>query len=409
MGLIGNQNLLKFNYIYIFLILALIEVQKYTVGLIPYYPPIIDYFLIYLILFGLFFQSININLNEKISSNSKKIFLVYWLYSLIVIIIGLYDSTSYWDYKYIFLNQVPYVMLSFSIFIGINFEKNRYFFIFLIKKLFPIILLLSIFFYDNNYSIISVLAIPLVIFILSFFYLNKKTKVLIVTLSLVVLFVDFNYRTNSLRIILCYLSIFLLYFFRYKQSILNTLTIIIILIPLYLLFLGMDGSFDVFTHLSNKIDLYYENSTYGFGSNTRTFLYVDVLNSIIEKNSNIFFGDGASAGYQTRYFVDQIFSEKGRLSSEVGFLNTLLKSGILGVMLYFLILIYPAYLAINFSKNKLSKNLGFFLVLNWVLFFIEVYQTINITNFVNFIIIGLCISNNFRKLSDEEIKSFFNN
>ena len=55
MELIGNQNLLRFNYIYIFLILALIEVQKYTVGLIPYYPAIIDYFLIYLILFGLFF------------------------------------------------------------------------------------------------------------------------------------------------------------------------------------------------------------------------------------------------------------------------------------------------------------------------------------------------------------------
>ena len=127
------------------------------------------------------------------------------------------------------------------------------------------------------------------------------------------------------------------------------------------------------------------------------------------KKNQISFGSGASEGYISRYFnhSDYILSDKGRLASEVGFLTTLLKSGLIGVLLNFLMLIYPAYLAINHSKNNLSKLFGFYLVINWMLFFVEVLQTISITNFINYIIIGICLSNRFRNLNNSELKTYF--
>ena len=73
MQLIGNKKILKFNYIYIFLILALIEIKQFTLGLINY-PPFINYALTYLILFGLFIHSIHNSWGSYIPNNGKKIF-----------------------------------------------------------------------------------------------------------------------------------------------------------------------------------------------------------------------------------------------------------------------------------------------------------------------------------------------
>lgn len=408
MALIGNKKILKLNYIYIFIILSLVEIKKFTFDLITY-PPIINYFLIYLILFGLFVNSIQKSWNRLIPDNGKKIFYIYWFYSLIVVIIGLFNSTSYWDYKYIFIDYIPFVLLSFSIFIGINFEENKYFFSFFIKKLFPIVLILSIFFISNNSSLISRLAIPIFIFILSFYYIEKKTKLLVIALSLTVIFIDFYFRTNSLRIFMCYLTLIMFSFIRFKISLINIIFLLSVIAPIFFLILGLNGSFDILTYFSDLIDQYFKNDVYKVGSNTRTFIYEEVLNSISKKKSNIFFGSGASEGYISRYFnhSDYILSDKGRLASEVGFLTTLLKSGLLGVLLNFLMLIYPAYLGINHSKNNLSKLFGFYLVINWMLFFVEVLQTISITNFINYIIIGICLSNKFRNLNNEELKTFF--
>ena len=407
MQLIGNKKILKFNYIYIFLILALIEIKQFTFGLINY-PPFINYTLTYLILFGLFIHSIQNSWELYIPNKGKKIFLVYWLYSILVIIVGIYKSTSYWDYKYIFVDYIPFIFLSFSIFIGINFDKNKYILDFFVKKLFPIILIATIFFFDNNTALVSRLSIPLLFFILSFNYINNKSRILIIIISIIVLYIDFNFRTNSLRIFLCYFLLLLFYILNYRINLINIISFLMIISPIIFIVSGINGTFDIFIFVSEKINLYYPNELYGYGSNTRTFIYSDVFKSIQENNSSILFGDGASAGYQTLFFTDQILSDKGRLATEVGFLTTLLKSGIFGVLLNFLILIYPAHIAINHSKNKLSKLLGFYLIINWVLFFVEVLQTISVTNFINYIIIGFCLSNKFRNLSDLEVKQFFN-
>ena len=61
-----------------------------------------------------------------------------------------------------------------------------------------------------------------------------------------------------------------------------------------------------------------------------------MLSSVLENNALIF-GGGATAKYKSDMFIT-IDDGRGRYGAEVGFLNTLLYAGAVGVLFYFFIL-----------------------------------------------------------------------
>ena len=129
---------------------------------------------------------------------------------------------------------------------------------------------------------------------------------------------------------------------------------------------------------------------------------------MIKRDSSFIIGEGGGAGYDTYWFADTTLTERGRYGSEVGFLNTLLYSGAVGVFLYGLILFVSAFYAINQSNNYLCKMLGLFLAFQWVMFFLENITKMDLNFYFIWIAIGLCLSNRFRALTDVEVKQFFN-
>ena len=72
-----------------------------------------------------------------------------------------------------------------------------------------------------------------------------------------------------------------------------------------------------------------------------------------------------------------------------------------------LIMFLPALLAINRSNNDFTKLLGLYLFSSCVLFFLEMPQALNLNYFFNYIIIGICINNSFRKFNNAQIKFLF--
>ena len=70
-------------------------------------------------------------------------------------------------------------------------------------------------------------------------------------------------------------------------------------------------------------------------------------------------------------------------------------------------MLMPALLAINRSNNDFSKLLGLYLFSSWVLFFLEMPQALNLNYFLNYIIIGICMNNSFRKFDNLQIKFLF--
>ena len=124
------------------------------------------------------------------------------------------------------------------------------------------------------------------------------------------------------------------------------------------------------------------------------------------KGSSYILGEGAGSGYLSEYFEERIMSDKGRHFSEVGFLNLIIHYGIIGVVLFALILFSAIYYGVNRSKNRLTSIISFVLIFNWLLLFIENIPRYDLAYLNIWVMIGLCLSSKLRQASDQEIKDY---
>jgi hypothetical protein len=230
-----------------------------------------------------------------------------------------------------------------------------------------------------------------------------------VAAATIILSIDF--RANVIRIILATLIIFLYYARKYvplKWIKFACLTFFVT--PILFLFLGVTGQYNIFKPSDNidKYEFSYDDGTErNIALDTRTFLYQEVF-ATMQGNNSFVWGEGGAGTYKTEYFDDSVDYNKGRYGTEVGFLNVLLYSGILGVIFYAVIIFSAGYYAVNYSNNFLCKMLALFLAFRWVLFFIEDFTRYDVNYYFLWIAVGLCFSKDFRSLSDAELMEYFN-
>ena len=260
--------------------------------------------------------------------------------------------------------------------------------------------------FDNNYydHDSSILLSPIFFFILTVPFATRKNKVLIIFFSICIVIFEPYWRANILRISVCWISVLMYFTFGMQKRLLNMLGVITFIIPLIFLFTGSKNNFAIFDDLSTVTE------DKKLNPNTRSFLFIEVFNSIKNKDINLVIGGGASNGYLTNYFSDDsvsLSSKRERYKTEVAFLNTINRSGIIGVILDLLLFFIPAYYAINRSNNNFTKLLGLYMYFASILYFVEMSQSFNLIYFFHFFIVGLCMNNSFRESSDNEIKFFF--
>ena len=373
--------------------------------------PILGYFITYLsilifIIIGLIDKEF-----QYTPGFIKKIIITYWLYSIFIIVYGLIFSETYWNYKNVFISYIPSVFVSFAIFIGLKLDRNLNLLEFIIKRIFPIILIYGIIGYflfsdTKYYHNVARLGVPIFFFILAIPFLQKKNQIFVIMISIFFIIIDLNWRTNILRVFFCYSFVILYFLFSLKKKFLNFIGVLVFSMPMILLYLGYSGKFDVFEYIVAD-----QESESILAGNSRTFLYVEVFESLKNKNTNLLIGGGASAGYETSVFFDDkvtLSVDRERYKAEVAFLNTLNKSGLIGILLDILLIFISAYYVINRSNNDFSKLLSVYLFLSWILYFLEMPQSLNINYFMHYLIIGLCLSSSFRNSNNEEIKLLFN-
>lgn len=140
-------------------------------------------------------------------------------------------------------------------------------------------------------------------------------------------------------------------------------------------------------------------------ADTRTFLYIETFKTLIN-NDSLTIGEGAAGSYISEWEFEYLIDNR-RYATEVGFLNVLLHSGIIGILLYFLLILVSSYYALVKSNNDLVKMLGLFVAFRWIVFFIEDMTAYNINLFFFWISIGLCLSNQFRLMTNSDLVLFF--
>lgn len=184
---------------------------------------------------------------------------------------------------------------------------------------------------------------------------------------------------------------------------------------LLFLILGLSGTYNIFDHTDHLLEheIVFNEGRIIEGKNnknlvdTRTFIYAEVINSAFE-NDYVEFGRTLARGNDSLSFGDKsLTGEQERYANELCFLNIFTWLGLFGVLLYSFIYFIASFLALYFSNSKYLKYLGLLVAFHWAFGWIEDVNTFIPMNFALWMIIGMCLSPQFRDMTDLEYKLWF--
>ena len=334
--------------------------------------------------------------------------LIYWF--VLQLIRGFVIADSYWEYKFLLESSFTFTFIGLTFFLGKDLNISR----FIIRKhLFVVIplalILLPITYIFAASPVFPRIAIPVTIWILLIPYLKHKWKIIFLFILTILVFSDLAFRTGLIKIIISVLLLAYSYtgFLKFNR-VKSILFIIILVMPPVMLISAITGGLNVFEEFSSNDNLSYEVEEAGTmtkqNSDTRTFLYVEVLNDLV-KTDNVILGKSPSQGYKSNYFANSSGAKNGyRFASEVHALNLLLHFGLVGFLLMLSLTVMVAYYGVFKSNNRLAIILGFLLLSRYLLFFIEEFTRFNFNFYFFWLIMGLVASKPFRDMDDSQIK-----
>lgn len=341
-------------------------------------------------------------------------FTTYWRVDLKgTVIVWVYDLLMLWIFicfgRNIFDESLGSLKDSlFSNYLGLSLFPILFFIVGLnIKYFFTFNKLLSLYFFVA--ALISIafirypefhlfILMPVFYIILTLPLRSKWEKVLIMTISLAVLILSISNRAGLLRILISYCIVIAYYVmsnFKISKRLLSFIVFCILLIPVVALYMGINGE-SIFQMFLTDDEQYY--SSLRLNSDTRTFLYVEVFLDL-QFNNAFIFGKGLNAGYYS-----EVFETFSREVVEVGFLQILLKTGIIGFILYISVIVSAIFKALGKSKNLFIKSMGLLLASYVILLFLENIVAYNLLNIIIWVMVGMCHSDKLRQLNDVEIK-----
>lgn len=190
------------------------------------------------------------------------------------------------------------------------------------------------------------------------------------------------------------------------------------LLTLVILILGISGRFNVFEDISENQGKYVEHKMVkgevvesDISADTRTFIYIEVLQSAI-RNGYMIFGRTPARGNDSAAFgahsaEDLKTGKYERHSNELLHLNLLTWLGLVGMLLYSLIYLRSSYLAVYHSNSKYLKLIGLFIVFHWAYGWVEDFNRFDIQNIALWSVIAMGMSNRFRAMSDADFRHWF--
>lgn len=347
----------------------------------------------------------------EIPNSIKDLYLIWLFWNVFNLLRGALLAADYWEWKDLIYSGVSFSLIPLVFFLGKNIKIALITFRFVIKYLFlygfvfiPLTLV-------TNEELYSRLMIPVSLMILFIPFLKFKWKVLVVIVAIVSIVMVIGFRSNVIKIIFSILLLTSWYFRNYiNRYWLSLAHFSLFAIPIILFSLAISGHYNIFEETA-KEEGYKTINQAGEEENlmddTRTFLYVEVLSSLDQTNDWII-GKSAMGSYQSDWFTDDGGAMNGkRAGCEVGMLNILLRNGMIGVLIYFLILFTVSRYAIIHSSNYLSKMIGLYIAFRWTYSFVEEFTLYDLNFYFFWIAIGLASSARFRNMDDQEITSYF--
>ena len=341
-----------------------------------------------------------------------KFFLTYLVLSAVYG--AIFMTENYWDWKLLVSNLMIFSLPMASLVFGNSIylpQVLRCWF----KYAWIILILLMPFLQSNAYGRFLV---PFTLLALFIPYLNKKYVVLTIIAYFVTIFLGYDSRSDMLKFsvsLILGISMLFPHIWEMRKFIWR-ITSILIITPIIFFILGATGIFNIFNieeelGLEGKYEI--KNSggdEYSALSDTRTFLYVEELQSAID-NNYIVFGRSIARGYDSITFGDSINAATGtkrgeRQSCETSILNIFNYFGFIGVIIYFIIFFRASYLAIHRSRNIFIPVIGVYVAFRWLFAWIEDFSRFDLNYLFLWIFIGLCYSPIFRDMSNQDFQKW---
>ena len=289
------------------------------------------------------------------------------------------------------------------------------------KYLWPVLFFFALIFATKD-SFAPHLA-PIYYFYLLFFFmtgLSGKVR-LVIILGIIFVIVYTENRSGVIKtagsLLLC--STLLLATFWRKTSLI-ILHFVFFLLPIVLLILGITGKFNIFKAFNDetpqeitvRLNGQDEETTIqktDLTADTRTLLYEEVILSAIE-NDYVIFGNSVGRGntHNGEWLVDlEGYDGSERLRNEVGILNTFTWMGLVGLILHTLMYLQASCLGLFFSKNRYVPVIACAVACHWALSWMEEVPEFTVMDFAFYLLMGICFSPWFRKMSDIEFRMWF--
>jgi len=185
---------------------------------------------------------------------------------------------------------------------------------------------------------------------------------------------------------------------------------VVITIPFVLFYLAITGTFNIFEYTEGL-----DNSNLQENSltDTRTYLYVEALTSAVN-NDYILFGRGIGRGYDSLQAEGRFDKNENSVvgafsyerNAETSIVNTFTWGGVVYLLFFLLmsgsIIYYGYYRANNSYARIVALYYVFYIVYCWV----ENFQSMSISYFSSWFFAAICLSSQFREMTDEEFNTF---
>lgn len=239
------------------------------------------------------------------------------------------------------------------------------------------------------------------IYLTLIFYKNipRKYRIAIVVLF-IMSFIDLDTRANlgrAMSFLGCWTLLVLNKEIPKFKSIVRIAGLTFFIIPIVLLFLGLSGRFNIFQYGDGTDDVMY--------ADTRTLVYEETITSALN-NDYVWYGRSFAHGYDSFFevqFKDSWTADIAERYAEVCICNIFTWMGIIGIVIYTLIIFTAIYYALFKSKNIYMMIIGLLLSTRWIMNFIEDINNIDPLNISLFMLIAFCLNSRLLSMNNSEI------
>ena len=337
---------------------------------------------------------------------------LYLLWLFFNVIRGAIIADNYWEYKNLIGSTIT-LLLPVTMYVFSDVGKLRQTLSIWFRYVIPLFFLVLMWMLIP--AVYHYCLAPVFLFGIFIPIIPKKWRWVFIVILGLSTFIRLGARSQVIKAVIAILFAIAFYYRRYITTTLFKFGYsVAYILPVVLLYLGISGIFNIFADVSESESGKYTTATVRNGeveeedlsSDTRSFIYIEVINSALDHNY-VIWGRTPARGNDSEAFgtftAEELHTGKyERSKNEVCHPNVFTWLGLIGMVMYSLFYIRSSYLCLFHSRSQCMKFVGMFVAFHWAYGWVEDINQFDIANFAIWMSIAMGLSRQFREMTDKE-------